>query len=86
MPWRIEVIRQEPSKTLDAWSVFEVSHPCCNGSPTRHLVGFCVENLKGQVSSVVEVFDPSSRRAITRSGRVYELRVGPGLNADAFVV
>lgn len=39
---------------------------------------------RGQVSSPVEVLDPERRLARTRSGRVYELREGPGLNADAF--
>lgn len=86
MAWRIESIRNEPTKTLDAWSVYEVPFDGLDAPWTRHLVGFRVEGCKGQVSSPVEIFDPVSRRAITRSGQVYELRVGPGFNGGAFAV
>lgn len=86
MAWRIEPVRQPPTKTLDAWSVYEVPFDGLDAPWTRHLTGFRLEGCKGQVSSAVEVFDPISRRAVTRSGQVYELRVGPGFNADAFVV
>lgn len=85
MAWRIEPIRREPTKTLDAWCVYEVPFDGLGAPWTRHLVGFRLEGCKGQVSSPVEVFDPVSRRAVTRSGQVYELRVGPGFNGDAFV-
>lgn len=84
MAWRIEVVRQEPTKTLDAWSVYEVPFDGIEAPWTRHFTGFRREGCKGQVSSPVEAFDPVSRRAITRTGQVYELGVGPGLNADAF--
>lgn len=86
MPWRIDAVQQGPSKTLDAWSVYEVPFDGLDAPWTRHLVGFRLEGCKGQVSSPLEVFDPGSRRAVTRSGQVYELGVGPGFNADAFAV
>ena len=84
MPWRIESILREPTKTLDAWAVYECPFDGLEAPWTRHLIGFRLEGCKGQVSSPVESFDPVSRRAVTRSGQVYELGVGPGLNADAF--
>lgn len=86
MAWRLESVCRQPTKTLDAWSVYEAPFDGLDAPWTRHLVGFRLEGCKGQVSSPVETFDPVSRRAVTRSGQVYELGVGPGLNADAFVV
>lgn len=86
MAWRIEPITQAPTKTLDAWCVYEVPFDGPSAPWTRHLVGFRLEGCKGQVSSPVVAFDPVTRRALTRSGQIYELRVGPGFNTDAFVV
>ncbi len=86
MGWRLEPVCRQPTKTLEAWSVYEVPFDGLDAPWTRHLVGFRLEGCKGQVSSPVEAFDPVSRRAVTRSGQVYELGVGPGLSADAFVV
>lgn len=84
MRWRIEHIDSEPSKTLDAWMVMEVPFDGVQRPWTRHLIGFRREGCKGQVSSPIEVFDPVAAKAITRSGRVYQLGERPGLNADAF--
>lgn len=86
MAWRIEPIPQAPTKTLDAWSVYEAPFDGLDAPWTRHLTGFRVEGCKGQVSSPVEAFDPATGRALTRSGQVYELRGRPGLNADAFAM
>lgn len=86
MTWRIERIDQDPDKTLDAWMVLEVRVGGPEQPLTRHLVGFRLEGTKGQVSSPVEVFDPVTRRAVTQSGKVYELGERAGLNADAFAV
>lgn len=84
MSWRIEDITEQPSRTLDAWMVLEVPFDGPELPWTRHLVGWRVEGGKGQVSSPIEAVDPRRRLAMTRSGRVYELRHGPGLNGDAF--
>jgi hypothetical protein len=48
------------------------------------LGGLACRGGRGQVSSPVEALDPGRRLARTPSGRVYELRHGPGLNGDAF--
>jgi hypothetical protein len=84
MAWRTEVIDAQPSRTLDAWMAIEVPFDGPERQWTLHLVGWRVEGGRGQVSSPVEVLDPQRRLARTRSGRVYELRHGPGLNGDAF--
>jgi hypothetical protein len=84
--WRIEPISQVPTKTLDAWCVYEVPFDGLDAPWTRHLAGFRLGGCKAQVSTPVEVFDPVSRRAVTRSGHVYELRSGPGFCTDAFIV
>lgn len=86
MPWRIGPITEEATRTLDAWMVVEVPFDGSERPWTQHLVGWRVEGGRGQVSSPMEVLDPQRRLAKTRSGRVYELRHGPGLNADAFTI
>lgn len=40
---------------------------------TWHLVGWRVEGDRGQMSSPVVMLDPVARKALTRSGRMYEL-------------
>lgn len=84
MWWRIESVLQPPSRTLDAWMAVEVPFDGSDKPWTLHLVGWRVEGGRGQVSSPVEALDPCRLLARTRSGRVYELRHGPGLNSDAF--
>lgn len=75
--WRTRPIEEQGSLTLQSWRVVEL----LNGN--RHLVGYCLENLEGRVSSTIQAFDPESLRAVTGSGRVYTLRGRPGANADA---
>ena len=84
--WTLKSILCAPSRTLDAWSVFEVFHDGSRPTWTRHLVGWKREGCVGQVSASVTEFDPVLRRARTRSGRVYELAGRSGLNADAMAV
>lgn len=84
MSWTLIEILEEPARTLDAWCVFEVPFDGPGQPWTRHFVGFRREGCTGQVSSPVEQLDPARRRGRTRSGRVYELAGGSGLNGDAF--
>lgn len=84
MSWRIGSIALPPSRTLDAWMALEVPFDGADQPWTLHLVGWRVEGGRGQVSSPVETVDLDKRLALTRSGRVYLLRHGPGLNPDAF--
>lgn len=84
--WRIEPVSVLPHITLNAWSVFEVPMDGPNKPWTTHFTGFALEKCKGQVSSPVEKFDPSTRCGVTRSERVYQLEGPPGCNSDAFYV
>lgn len=84
MSWSIQPVLEPPTRTLDAWMAVEVPFDGPEKPWTMHLVGWRVEGGRGQVSSPVEVLDSTRRLARTRSGRVYELRHGPGLNGDAF--
>ncbi len=84
--WAIGPVHQEPTIELHLWSVFEVPADGQGCSWTRHLVGLRPEGFKARVSSPVEVLDPVTRRAVTRSGRVYELAHHSGINADALAV
>lgn len=88
MAWRIESIYQDATKKLDAWCVYEARLDGPNAPSTRHLVGVRAEGarVKAQVSSAVEVFDPVRRRAVTCSGQVYELGIGPGFSPEAFAL
>lgn len=85
MTWRIYGIEQTPSKILDEWFVLEMPSSAPAAPWTRHLVGLRVEAGKVRLSSPVELFDPVSRRAVTSSGTVYELRGEPGLSGDALL-
>ena len=75
--WRFEPVCRQSTKTLDAWSVYEVPFECLDAPWTRHLVGFRLEDCKGHVSSLMETFDPMSQRVITRSGQEPTLRRPP---------
>lgn len=81
--WHLSAIDSAPDRTLDAWMVFEVPFDGPDQPWTWHLVGWRLEGGKGQVSSPLVELDPVARKAVTRSGRVYELGPRPGCNPDA---
>ena len=75
--WTIASVDEEPETTLTSWQVLELP------SGDRHLVGYAIEAREGRVSSCVEVFDRESLRAVTSSGRAYQLKGRPGVDKDA---
>jgi hypothetical protein len=75
--WETTPLNEQPDVTLRNWQVLEAP----NGE--RHLIGYCVENLEGRVSSAVEHINADSLLAQTRSGRRYQLGGRPGHNSDA---
>lgn len=75
--WTIADVTVEPEVTLTNWQVLELP----NGD--RHLVGYAIEAREGRVSSRVEEFDSASLRAVTSSGRTYQLNGRPGIDRDA---
>jgi hypothetical protein len=85
-PWAVECIQDHPDKTLDAWSVYEVSFQGRDGVRTRHVAGFAREGCKVRVSTAIVAFDPNTRCCRTQSGRVYFLAGQPGFSADVLAV
>ena len=49
----------------------------------HHLVGYCLQNNEGRVTSAVSHFSPTSLTAVTHSGRTYQLSGPPGNDRDA---
>lgn len=78
--WEVRTISAQPGITLVRWRVFETE------LKERHFAGYCPETHKGRVSSAVQSFDPTTRLAVTRSGRVYELVGPPSQDLDALYV
>lgn len=85
-PWRVGPVTGAVDRTLDAWSVYEVSQAGPDGPWTAHVSGFSREGCKGRASTSIIRFDLEARRVLTTSGRVYELAGRPGVNGDAFAV
>jgi hypothetical protein len=79
--WKATSVTQEPQTRLTQWRVMEVCAGFNNFSPTIHLVGYA--GYEGRVCSAVKDYDPKSKRAVTKSGRVYALVGSSGYNGDA---
>ena len=78
--WKVPAVDAQSLLTLRDWTVLELS------PGTRHVVGHCVENREGRVSTAVVDFDLSAMRATTESGRVYVLQGEPGFSDDGYYV
>ena len=78
--WSVTPVEQEPSTTLVHWQVVELP------DRDRHLVGWAVEAREGRVCSAVQSFDIERLRAVTRSGRVYQLKGRPGVDIQGTYV
>ncbi len=78
--WTVPGVDQEPVIRLECWMVFRLD----NGD--QHLVGWNGASREGRVSSRVEAFDASTRQALTKTGRVYELCGRDGQNGDGLYV
>ena len=75
--WRTIPTQNQSSITLRNWAVIELP------DKTRHLIGYCIENCEGRVSSEIESFDISTLTGTTCTSRIYKLIGEPGLNGDA---
>lgn len=75
--WKIQSVSQEPTTSLESWRVMELP------DGDRHLVGYAVEAREGRTSSAIRQFDAGCLRAVTNSGRVYQLVGRPGADSDA---
>ena len=72
--WRPPPLDVEPRVDLRWWQVIQVD------GLGRHLIGDT--GWEGRVSGTVQAWDPASRCARTKSGRIYHLCGRPGLTAD----
>lgn len=78
--WKPASVVEEPETVLTQWQVVEVNNPNGSGWDT-HFIGYA--DYEGRVCSAVQTYDPTNRRGITASGRVYELLGKSGHNGDA---
>jgi hypothetical protein len=74
--WVYAPVLEPPTVYLSEWSAFVSRWPDDTHPMTTHLVGFREATGKSRTSSSVIRFDVQRRRAVTISGKVYEL-VGP---------
>lgn len=81
--WRPASVQQEPETRLTQWRVFKVKG-LPDEAETIHFVGRA--EWEGRVCSPVQEYDPTTKRGVTRSGRVYELLGPSGHNGDAMYV
>lgn len=67
---------------IASWSIKEVNWGA-NELPTRHLIGFVLQENAGRTTSAIQTFDKENRLIQTQSGRLYQLMDGPGQDGDA---
>jgi hypothetical protein len=78
--WKVAPVANEPQTQLHQWRVMALP----DGS--HHLVGYAFPAREGRTSSEIQQFDIDQLRAVTGSGRVYELVGPPGHDGDAMYV
>ncbi len=82
--WRPQSVLDEPESYMVNWRVYKVKGVEIDDVDTVHFVGDC--GGEGRVCSPVRTYDPSTKRGITRSGRIYELTGKSGHDSDASYV
>jgi hypothetical protein len=75
--WKVSPVAVEAETRLADWQVAQLP------DGARHLVGYAVNAREGRTSSRIVQFDFERLRAVTSSGRVYELVGPPGYHSDA---
>jgi hypothetical protein len=78
--WSTRPVSEQAALTLSDWRVMQLP------DGEIHLVGYCVENNEGRVSSPVTNLERKTLRANTSTGRLYILSNGPGFHPDALYV
>ena len=74
--WKTTPVSETPDIAMMPWQVFQIP----DGS--HHIVGYNQTEYEGRVSSKITAWNPLSREAVTRSGRIYVL-IGPsGYSSD----
>lgn len=80
--WKVAPVAEQPQIVLWGWTIYEVQSEF-EDEPTCHFVGYNVYDREGRTSTKIVEFDPTTKRGVTASGRVYELQGEPGYNSDA---
>ena len=75
--WMTTPVGQQPMLHVTSWRIYETE------VGERHVVGWCVENREGRVSSAIVSFDLAEGQCTTDSGRVYQLQGASGFHSDA---
>lgn len=78
--WNVAPIDSQPELTLIRWQMIEVQ--MADVTP-HYLVGYCLQNNEGRVTSAVFHFNLMPLTAVTHSGRTYQLSGPPGNDRDA---
>ena len=85
--WKPASVQQEPQTILSQWRAYKVKGNFDGEPETTHFVGYTVGRFgEGRVCSPILQYDPETRQAITKSGRVYKLHGDSGFNPDAMYV
>lgn len=85
--WRPDSVTDEPEVKLTQWRVYLVKANIDSTGDTIHFVGSVgYRYSEGRVCSPVQTYDPTTKKGITRSGRIYELVGQSGHNRDALYV
>lgn len=74
--WNTAPVSDQPEITLRNWTAYATD------LGTIHLVGYNVTDYEGRTSTAVVNFDKETMRAVTASGRVYQLEGPPGYDSD----
>lgn len=82
--WKPVSVTQEPHTILTRWRVYNVMLPGGSTEYTAHFVGDA--GYEGRVSSPIMSYDETTKRGVSRSGRVYELAGASGNCQDAAYV
>lgn len=77
--WTPATVQDEPETILRPWKAVRCTFP--SGIVSTHFMGYA--GYEGRVCSAIQTFDKETRRALTGSGRVYQLEGEPGENGDA---
>ncbi|KGC43769.1 hypothetical protein [Burkholderia pseudomallei] len=75
--WQPRSVTDEPDVVLIRWAIYRIN------DNELHFVGTRADKNSGRVSSAIAQLDLERRVGATRSGRVYALKGGPGIDSDA---
>lgn len=78
--WNVAPVDSQPELTLIRRQMIEVQ--MADVTP-HYLVGYCLQNNEGRVTSAISHLNPTSLTAVTQSGRTYQLSGPPGNDRDA---